>query len=585
MADNSTANPAVVAAEASLKEIYECLDAGSSFLVEAGAGAGKTHSLVMALQRLIETKGAEFVRKNQQVACITFTNVASEEIKSRTDGHPAIFSATIHAFCWLLIKDLQPFLKAELSNIPDWTERLAEAGGIGGREIEYELGFPSAKSDRKTVTLAHSDVLAFTVKLMAQEKFRRLILSRYPVIFIDEYQDTDEQFVESLKAHCLGQQGSPVIGFFGDHWQQIYGETSCGNIAHDALTVVEQKANFRSDRNIVEVLNKMRPELPQAFKDPKSTGVATAFHTNEWKGVRRDGKGGGHWTGDLPATDAHSYLDALKAKLASEGWDFSTEKTKILMLTHGVLAAEQGYSGIHKSFSGTAANYAKKEDQLIKFLLEIVEPVCRAYAAKHYGEMFAAMGGKTPSIRSHGEKEKWTQDMSSLLDLRAKTSIGEVIDHLKKTRRPRLPEAIEKKEQELIDVATNGGEESSSLKRYRALRGIKYEEIVALSQFVDDHTPFSTKHGVKGAQFENVLVVAGRGWSKYNFNRLLEWLQNPANIGTDGETFERNRNLFYVACSRPKKRLAILFTQELSATALECLNRLFGQENVQPFVV
>lgn len=30
------------------------------------------------------------------------------------------------------------------------------------------------------------------------------------------------------------------------------------------------------------------------------------------------------------------------------------------------------------------------------------------------------------------------------------------------------------------------------------------------------------KHGVKDAEFENVLVVVGRGWNKYNFGKMLE---------------------------------------------------------------
>ena len=29
----------------------------------------------------------------------------------------------------------------------------------------------------------------------------------------------------------------------------------------------------------------------------------------------------------------------------------------------------------------------------------------------------------------------------------------------------------------------------------------------------------STQHGVKGAEFENVLVIIGRGWNQYNFGR------------------------------------------------------------------
>jgi DNA helicase-2/ATP-dependent DNA helicase PcrA len=69
------------------------------------------------------------------------------------------------------------------------------------------------------------------------------------------------------------------------------------------------------------------------------------------------------------------------------------------------------------------------------------------------------------------------------------------------------------------------------------------------------------------------------GWNKYNFSQTLEWIDAgpPAD---KQEYFENNRNLFYVACSRPKTRLALLFTQILSATAMTKLNQLFGAANV-----
>lgn len=44
--------------------------------------------------------------------------------------------------------------------------------------------------------------------------------------------------------------------------------------------------------------------------------------------------------------------------------------------------------------------------------------------------------------------------------------------------------------------------------------------------------------------------------------------------------FENNRNLFYVACSRPKVRLALLFTQLVSPAAIAKLTELFGENNL-----
>ena len=115
---------------------------------------------------------------------------------------------------------------------------------------------------------------------------------------------------------------------------------------------------------------------------------------------------------------------------------------------------------------------------------------------------------------------------------------------------------------------------------------MSYQEIVALTDYLDGHSPFETKHGVKGAEFENVIVVVGRGWNRYNFNEMLELARDVGRIPANKqEAFERNRNLFYVACSRPKRRLAMLFTQKLSATAMQTVQAWFGADAVEALAI
>jgi len=99
-------NPAEEASVACLNKVLETLKAGKSFRLEAGAGAGKTYTLIKALKFLIDADGQRFLKANKRIACITYTNVAKDEIRSRTDNHPVIYAETIHAFCWELIKGL-----------------------------------------------------------------------------------------------------------------------------------------------------------------------------------------------------------------------------------------------------------------------------------------------------------------------------------------------------------------------------------------------------------------------------------------------------------------------------------------------
>lgn len=569
-------NPAEIASEQALAEVYACLKDKRSFVLEAGAGAGKTYSLIKALRFLIERNEFKLPRNHQKIACITFTNVAKDEIEARTDRNPLIYCDTTHAFCWSLISGFQKQLRELLPTMKHWPEKFEEAGPIEMRTVEYSLGFRSIKDDR--VSIHHDDVLPLMISLMANEKFRRIVTDKYPIILIDEYQDTNADWIEAIKIWFLGQPDTPQFGFFGDHWQKIYGD-GCGRIDHPSLTLIGKKANFRSVPTIVNCLNKMRPELQQMVENPDGTGNIEVFHTNNWTGARETRN---HWQGDLPSDVSHTALNNITNRLKAEGWDLSAKHTKILMLTHRVLANEQGYVSLLEVFKYNES-FVKKENEFIAYFVDKLEPACSAYSERKFGQMFAALGGNIPAIQSHSDKVKWASAMDALLKLRAVGTIGQVVDHLRTTRHPRLPDALEKRQRELDSFDKNADEEMTrSLAEYEKLRAVSYKEIISLADYLTGYSPFETKHGVKGAEFENVIVILGRGWNQYNFNNMLEQAQNPANIPEKNlDAYVRNRNLFYVACSRPKRRLALLFTQKLTDQALVTLKNWFGVDSIK----
>jgi len=571
------ANPAEEAAQRALGEVYECIQEHKNFRFESGAGSGKTYSLIKALRYIIEMQGKKLLRRNQRVACISYTNVATDEITSRIDGHPAVYSSTIHSFCWSLIKGFQPFLRRKLSEVKGWPDRIKEAGGIDQMQVEYEIGHRHISTESSIAFLGHNDVLTLMVFLMEKPKFRKIFTSRYPILLIDEYQDTNKAFAESITEYFIKSGEGPLIGLFGDSWQKIYGD-GCGLIEHERLMNIGNEANFRSVKTIIDVLNKMRPELPQEVKDLDSVGSVIVYHSNDWKGTRRSD---GRWKGDLPVSVAHKYLEGVRKVLEEHGWDFLPEKTKILMLTHKVLASEQNYRGIADAFR-YSESYIKKEDPHIAFLVDTIEPMCIAYQSGWYGDMFSVPGVGSLRIKSLDEKREWANDMDNLLKVRETGTIGQVIDYLEKVKCPSLPDAVSETEMELTNASPDEIRASLNLTQINNLRDVSYQELIALTQYISEYTPFSTKHGVKGVEYENVLVVLGRGWNFYNWNQFLEWTQ----LGIPNSkisSYERNRNLFYVSCSRSMKRLALLFTQELSDTAMQTLANWFGEENIHHF--
>lgn len=576
---NTNISPALLAAQEADECMLQCLKNNKSFLLEAGAGAGKTYSLIETIKYLIDNQAERLLRNNQRIACITYTNAATAVINSRIDGNPLVCTDTIHAFCWSIIKGFQPLLRREITGLLTWQERLAEAGGIANQQVDYDLGH--RRISDSLISLHHDDVLALTVALLPSERFQAILAGKYPFILVDEYQDTNSEIMNAIKAHLLGREGGPLIGLFGDHWQRIYDGT-CGHVTHGALAEIGKKANFRSSTSVVNVLNNMRLELPQAVKDHGFVGSAVAYHSNIWSGQRRTGAGGGHWKDDLPEDTADQYLEALIQKLIGEGWDMSAGKTKILMLTHNALATKQGYAKLAKVFPYPDL-FIKKEDDYIAFFADKLEPACAAYQRRRYGEMFKIFDEAAPKLTSHADKVRFSSAMDELVALRTTGAIGQLIAHIQQNGCLRLTDAVQRREDEANQWQDKTGEEPpEKVRRTRELREIPYREMIALNQYIEEHTPFATKHSVKGNEFENVLVVLGRGWNKYNFGQYLEWVATGTPPDKQ-DAFERNRNLFYVSCSRPKTRLALLFTQKLSASALQTLQSWFGINAVHDY--
>jgi ATP-dependent helicase/nuclease subunit A len=124
-------------------------DLETNLLVEAGAGSGKTTSLVGRMVSLIRTGSAQVDR----IAAITFTNKAADELRERfrlalekslsstdhaeekqryaaaMEGLDQNFIGTIHAFCGMLLRE-RPVEAGLDPAFRELDEQAASGGGI-----------------------------------------------------------------------------------------------------------------------------------------------------------------------------------------------------------------------------------------------------------------------------------------------------------------------------------------------------------------------------------------------------------------------------------------------------------------------
>ena len=174
---------------------------------------------------------------------------------------------------------------------------------------------------------------------------------------------------------------------------------------------------------------------------------------------------------------------------------------------------------------------------------------------------------------------------SALCDVWDKGTLGEILKYCRENKlceiSDRLSEHLDRApRKEKYDPDLHSSERGDWLAD--AFLDMSTGEIEPFVEFISDNTPYSTQHGVKGEQYEDVLVVfddTDAAWNNYSFTKML----TPTTSGnpTEGQ-YNRSRKLAYVCFSRAKKNLRILlFTPDPEAAKKELIaNNLFEENQI-----
>ena len=553
------------------QSIFDCIDRVESFVLDAGAGSGKTWALVQALNYVIETKSKALIGKNQKIVCITYTNVAKDEIIERTEHNDFISVSTIHDFLWDSIKNYQKELKLKLLElIAEKTVKEEEklsgytAKAVKSREksesriLKYNEAKEILESQNLKITydnyssykkgkFSHDELIIMAERIFAEyPKIRKIIADSYPIIFVDEYQDTQKETVLILLEH-MHVKSNFMLGFFGDKRQQIY-DSGIGEIPTSyELTLIQKKENFRSSAEVVGLLNKLRNDLVQ--EQPEHN--------------KRRGKIVFYYTPGIEKFNANEFIESNLKDL----WGIkSATEVKVLYLIHRFIARENKYEEIYAVHSKNTDVVIKNKDNrgLSPFtdILFDIEEICALYEENKTQALLKKIYF---NIGSFSSKKELNKLMGTLIEIRGKGKIGDVIEYVFENKLLSRSDAIKD-----YDFEDDGKK-----KFYDGIINIDYAQFMRLYQVQQDNTPFSTKHNTKGDEFDNVLVVVDddNKFYKYNFNEYFS--------GNEGkiERYNLTRNLFYVVCSRAMYNLAIVCVSTLSDMAKSNIKEWFGGEN------
>ncbi|USO00863.1 MAG: UvrD-helicase domain-containing protein [Alphaproteobacteria bacterium] len=307
------------------KKAVECKN---DLLIVAGAGTGKTKTIVSKISYYIE----QGLLLPHQVLATTFTNKAAQEMKHRIESnigpHASLIAiGTFHKLCLKIVQDNEELLNMSKVQVLPYEDQLALLKSIV-RHMQYKSLKPShllevlqrAKEkdvfDNLTVdelnildiyqnrlksmnALDFADLLSKTILLWENypsvlDRYRE----QYKLICVDEYQDINEaqhRWIKLLSCEtnqlcCVGDPDQAIYSFRGSDIKYIlqFNEEFVGS----EKIVLEQ--NYRSTDKIISSSNSLirynrkrieKNLLPSVFSDRYVDVFVGMNAKEEYKGI------------------------------------------------------------------------------------------------------------------------------------------------------------------------------------------------------------------------------------------------------------------------------------------------------------
>lgn len=611
-------------ADIKLREVL-ARSTATCFVVNAGAGSGKTTSLVKALAHLRRTNGELLRKSGQQVACITYTDVAAGEIHDEIDEDPLFHVSTIHSFLWTVIKPFKRDVAIWVAQRID--EKIAtlldhnakprtHAKTIARNALEIER-LKADKTDLNTVTsftygvgsrygkgiLGHDDIIKMVPQLILKKPLlRKLIAKQFPFIFVDESQDTFPQVVAALKELSNDPFCGICIGFFGDPMQQIYA-SGAGDIALEPnWEQIDKPENFRCPTAVLSVINNIRRQVPGALL--QEGGRRTRIgDSDEYV------QGEAHLFVLPIDAERDSHLARVREWLATNTYDPNwnvddrSSDVRILVIEHRLAARRLGFESLFsshhdKSTEALKAGIAEGTAWTTLPFVEYLTPLVQSVWAKQKFPQIELIRANSPRIldmETNQNPSSMLKELSAAAESVARmfqpdsdATVRAVLQHATSTGLLTLDEKLREYESLIdqtsdvgapLDLSDNVSPESNVIARFL---DVPARELIPYQSYLDEHSVYATHQGVKGAEFNRVLVLleddAAAG-NNFSYNKLLGLQElserDRKNIADGLETaIDRTRRLLYVGCSRAEHALAVvIFTRDV-LTAAEKLRSL-----------
>jgi DNA helicase-2/ATP-dependent DNA helicase PcrA len=593
-------------ADVTLRELLD-LPTPTNFVMVAGAGSGKTTSLVKALAYLERTRGNELRKRGQTVACITYTEVAVSEILKDIDHSSLFHVSTIHSFLWTVIRpfqsDIAILVQLKLERkIAEDEEKIVKPGTRQSTRERFAAEIEAHRrslAGLRTVTtfrygtgsnysegiLGHSDIIDFGICLLdSKAQLRKIVAAKFPFVFVDESQDTKSEVYNALK-RITSLDTSFCLGFFGDPMQKIYLD-GIGRIERDSdWDFITKPENFRCPTAVLNVINNIRREEDGLFQT-RGREILVQGQNVRFTGTAR--------MFIFPADNNRDrHVATVRAWIAAQEvdplWlpDNPASDVRVLVIVHRMAANRLGFGSLYSVFNDEAPEKVKEgfidgtSWPLVPFLKYILPLVAASNDGNQLGVM-QILRENCPLLRAGYVVSENFSDVlriakravDELVALFAENSDGSIGDVIRVLTDNRLMDC-EDRYVENINTVMEENEPSEDSEWLSGFMRCKAVELWGYRKYITDLSPYCTQQGVKGAEFDRVLVILddeeGRGHKLFSYNKLFG-LTPPSKTDVDNQTSgrdtaeSRSRRLFYVCCSRARQDLAVvLFADDVRA--------------------
>lgn len=568
-----------------------------SFFLFAGAGSGKTHSLVLLLKKIRDSIGRNLLLRGKNVAVITYTNAATDEIINRLDYSPIFHVSTIHSFVWdvikyyqtdikrlycgYIVKDIEALskkldetksktAKTYLSNVEKLKhqkERLVKAQTI--EKFRYN---PNG-SNPEYNALKHAEVIKISAQMIIENKMlQRIIAQQYPILLIDESQDTKKELVDAFFEIQKNFANIFTLGLLGDQKQRIYadGKENMESIIPAGWEKPVKTMNYRCAKRIIQLANIIGKDIDihaeQRPREDADDGFVRLFVVQQRDGINKD-------------EVEQIVMNTMSEYTQDEKWKGEDADVKILTLEHMMAARRLGFDIFFASFSKVPKyqmTFLQGSISEIEFFTKEVLPIAKSI--KEDGRVALEILKKYSPLLSRQNAEKpyelylkCREEAKKITDIvNGNGSIRTVVDEIIKSQLLIVPEVV--RQAHLLKPSDIEDTIEYELRAWVEVMDLPIEMIRKYDDYVNHRSRFDTHQGVKGLEFDRVMVIIDDSESKgflFSYDKLFGVKdlsdRDKQNLSEGKETsIERTKRLFYVTCTRAKNSLAVvMYTSNL----------------------